>query len=270
MGYNRRHHLLTSITNHANCYIDSITAGVGDPANNGYRKALYDELSRDGNTVEMVGNAPPAGNFPQNRNEGYSGITLAGLQDKVAAAVKLRPNVILLHIGTNDVNSGADVSTLPARLGNLIDSLFSGCPDAVIIVARIIRNRDSSSATQARVIKFNNEIIGVVSSRASNGKKVLTADMFEELAASDLADSLHPNPTGYAKMAFIWLKDIRWANEKGWIGTPATITGGSGGGKQQCTTSAFWYPANGDAALNTIANGAGYGNNIWPPIKCSD
>ncbi len=220
----------------------------------------------------MVGSRA-VGNWPDNQNEGWSGYTIAGLQAKIPEAVKLRPNAILLHIGTNDAGQTSDVNTLPGQLGNMIDSLFSGCPDAFVLVAKIIRS--GNAGTQARVITYNNAIDGVVASRRNAGKHILVVDMFPVLPPSDIQDGIHPNDAGYQKMANVWLDGIRQANANGWIGTPATLTSPtapvvSGGGRQQCKTSLFWYPANLNAAANEVATGAGYGSDVFPGITCSD
>ncbi|KAI9706035.1 MAG: hypothetical protein M1836_005441 [Candelina mexicana] len=247
---------------------DSITAGFQSTTGNGYRRAVDDTLTSNGNTVNMVGNLPnPSGNWPDNQNEGWSGYTTSQLQGKIPAAVTLRPNVILLHIGTNDAGGSTDINALPGQLGTMIDSLFTGCPDAVIIVAKIVPSGNSN--TQSRVITYNSAIDGVVASRRSAGKHILVVDMFSALSTSDLQDGIHPNDEGYQKMADVWIDGIRQANANGWITIPVPVTTG-GGGAGRCTTSTFWYPANGDPNNNQIANGAGYGKDLFDPIVCSD
>jgi hypothetical protein len=59
---------------------------------------------------------------------------------------------------------------------------------------------------------------GVVDARAKAGKKVSVVDQFSALnTATDLSDSLHPNDSGFKKMAAVWFNGLSAANGKGWL-----------------------------------------------------
>lgn len=78
----------------------SITVGFRSSDYNGYRQHLADRLS--GSNVQYVGTIR-AGTMKDNWNEGHSGYTIAQVQNSDAEALSERPNVILLHVGTNDL-----------------------------------------------------------------------------------------------------------------------------------------------------------------------
>lgn len=45
------------------------------------------------------------------------------------------------------------------------------------------------------------------------------------LTSADLADSLHPNDTGYQEMAAAWNTALTTADAAGWITAPQPVTG---------------------------------------------
>ncbi len=55
---------------------------------------------------------------------------------------------------------------------------------------------------------FNAQIPGIVKTRADAGKHVHLVDIGSKVTASDLADGIHPNATGYAKMAAAWYEAL--------------------------------------------------------------
>lgn len=73
-------------------------------------------------------------------HEGHGGWTI----DQIAGAsvndfeAGLKPDIILLHAGTNDCNGNVDPANAPMRLGNLLDGLTNAWPDAAVLVAKII------------------------------------------------------------------------------------------------------------------------------------
>jgi lysophospholipase L1-like esterase len=79
---------------------DSITQGFQSPTGNGYRQHLIDLLN--GNAVDMVGRMI-SGNMADPDEQGIDGATIQQVTDNVQSALQLRPNVILLHVGTNDM-----------------------------------------------------------------------------------------------------------------------------------------------------------------------
>ena len=90
------------------------------------------------------------------------------------------------------------MGTAPQRLGGLIDQILAARPTATVLVAKIVPALDAT--IQARINAFNAAVPGIVGSRGTRAKLV---DL-STLAASDLNDTLHPNDSGYARMAVRW------------------------------------------------------------------
>jgi lysophospholipase L1-like esterase len=147
-----------------------------------------------GYKVDLVG-TQKSGTMADKDNEGYPGYTINQIRGVAAKGLALRPNVVLLHAGTNDLNrgnpgpSGELNSDAPKRLGLLIDDVLKAVPQAVVIVAKIIPSKNSGLS--AIVKTFNNALPAIVADRVKNGSKVSIVDM-NVLSTNELSDSLHP------------------------------------------------------------------------------
>ncbi|KAL9635740.1 MAG: hypothetical protein Q9204_002513 [Flavoplaca sp. TL-2023a] len=242
---------------------DSITYGY-QPAddgnqNNGYRLQLLKDLS--GSNVKFVGSVR-SGTMSDSRNEGHSGATIKQTEGFADLSLNQRPNVILIHIGTNDLNEHPPkdpYEAAPERLDSLLSKIIDACPDATILVARIIRIKDSTS--DARVQAYNARIPALVAGHVAQGHQNIAAINFSSVQANDLADGLHPTNDGYAKMGDIWFSAIQSAASKGWIKAPVEPDASAvavTGEKQECSDGLFWYPAQNG---NQVATGVGHGGN---------
>ncbi|WP_091243214.1 cellulose binding domain-containing protein [Micromonospora matsumotoense] len=181
---------------------DSITDGFNVPG--GYRIELWQRLVADGYRVDFVGsmfNGPS--NLGDHDHEGHSGWTISQVDANVVNWLRTTtPRTVLLHIGTNDMYNA---SGAPARLSTLIDKITNTAPNADVFVATIIPRNGTESAVRT----FNAAIPGIVQSKVSAGKRVHLVDMFSAVGTADLADGLHPNATGYRKMATTWYNALR-------------------------------------------------------------
>jgi lysophospholipase L1-like esterase len=182
---------------------DSITYGQGSPTLSSYRAALWQRLvGQAGYAIDFVG-SQHNGALPDVDNEGHSGWRI----DNIAGSVNgwlatYQPDVVLLHIGTNDMNQNYQVATAPDRLGALIDQILAARPAARVVVAKIIPALDPT--IQSRINAFNAAVPAVVAAR---GARASLVDL-SPLVATDLNDTLHPNDTGYAKMAARWYSGL--------------------------------------------------------------
>jgi lysophospholipase L1-like esterase len=177
---------------------DSITDGFNVPG--GYRIDLWQHLVDGGHTVDFVGSQTngPAG-LGDRDHEGHSGWRIDQIDANIVSWLqRFTPRTVLLHIGTNDMvqNPGG----APQRLSTLIDRITTAAPDTEVFVATII----PLPALDATVRAFNAAIPGIVQSKVDAGQRVHLVDMFSALTAADLADGVHPNAGGYAKLAAVW------------------------------------------------------------------
>ncbi|MGW5678240.1 FG-GAP-like repeat-containing protein [Streptomyces sp. NPDC003860] len=191
---------------------DSITLGVGSSTRTGYRPEIARHLAEAAHQLEFVGSmTDPDGT----RHEGHSGWRIdqiqANIETWLAAA---KPNVVLLHIGTNDMNRDHQTSTAPQRLTRLLDQIHAASPDTAVVLASLVPATDP--AVQARVDAYNRAIPGIVAARAEQGQRITQVSM-GALTNADLNDNLHPNNTGYTKMASAFAGGVRTLVENGWV-----------------------------------------------------
>ncbi|GGM94295.1 hypothetical protein GCM10011609_34720 [Lentzea pudingi] len=193
---------------------DSITAGVGSSNGAAYRGVLYDRLAAK---ADFVG-SQRSGSIPDRDNEGHSGFRIDEIAANATAwASTYRPDVVALHLGTNDMDRNYQTATAPDRLGALIDQILAANSKTTVLVSSLVPS--ANATTQARVAEFNRRVPDVVAQRANAGKHVLFVDM-AAVTTSDLDDLLHPNDRGYAKMGNAFYDGIRKAVDKKWIPDP--------------------------------------------------
>jgi cellulase/cellobiase CelA1 len=195
---------------------DSITDGLTVPG--GYRIGLWQRFVNNGYKVDFVGslsNGPAS--LGDHDHEGHSGWRIDQIDANIVNWLHtFTPHTVLLHIGTNDVLQNDNLPNAPARLSALIDHITATAPDAEVFVATIIPLASASS--EAAVRTYNAAIPGIVQSKAAAGKHVHLVDQHAALTAADLADGVHPNATGYDKMAATWYNAL--LTVPGSIGTP--------------------------------------------------
>lgn len=183
---------------------DSITDGFNVPG--GYRVNLWQQLATGGYTVDFVGsqfNGPPE--LGDHDHQGHSGWRIDQLRSNIDGwLASSDPRTIMLQIGTNDVNQNYDVANAPARLSDLIDRILQQKPQVQLFVATI--TPESNADLEARVRTFNAALPGIVNSK---GPQVHLVDMYSALTVADLADGVHPNAGGYAKMGTVWYNALR-------------------------------------------------------------
>ncbi len=193
---------------------DSITWGVGSSTGNGYRASLWNALAGEGHALDFVGSGRN-GTMSDPDNEGHSGWLIeqiAGIADSTLATY--RPNVVTLMIGTNDLNRNNQVPTAIDRLHSLVDQITNDVPGVTVLLASLIVSTDPVEEPYRPA--FNQQVPGIVSAEQSAGKHVGFVDM-SALTTADLSDSLHPNDSGYQKMADAFNAGVQAADAAGWI-----------------------------------------------------
>jgi hypothetical protein len=205
---------------------DSITFGVNDEGNGGYRGPLFALAVNAQQKITFTGslsNGPTSVSgqaFPQ-KNEGHSGWGISevtpysGGNAGIATVIPAPgfssgsggvPDIILLHIGTNDQGS-LSATQMTTDLSGFLDKLITNAPHALLVVAQIIPLGYGDNA----VIKaYNQAIVGLVQTRANAGKHIAIVDMFTGFTPASMlgSDSIHPNSTGYKFMADHWYSAV--------------------------------------------------------------
>jgi len=193
---------------------DSITEGYGS-SGGGYRVEFFRQALLADKNLTFVGslqNGPATVDgqtFPR-QHEGHGGYTIdtdashSGISGPITdqAIDDYHPHIVLLMIGTNDINGYVDITNAPARLGNLIDDITTRAPETLVVVATIIPI--ANAGTNQNVQTYNAAIPDLVSTRAAAGQHVVLLDNYAifssdpDYATTLMMDYLHPNDTGYA------------------------------------------------------------------------
>jgi hypothetical protein len=198
---------------------DSITEGFkpNDSVLGGYRMELFHLARQDGHTITFVGsvaNGPQMVDgvqFPRN-HEGHGAHTIEGTmgiaQFTQPSMNNYQPHIILLMIGTNDINGNVNRADAPNRLGRLLDSIFTINSNILVVLAQIVPSQNDGLNQNIRT--YNQAIPALVSARTAMGRHLVLIDMYEaftrdaDYKTSLLADNLHPNTAGYTRMAATW------------------------------------------------------------------
>jgi len=199
---------------------DSITQGLCGWT--GYRGPLFHLANLDGKLLTYVGSlidGPDSVDdkpFPK-QHEGHSGFTIdgGGGRDGIKGIItgvmsKYKPNIVLLMIGTNDVDLSVD--NAPTRLGSLLDTILNQDSSVLLVVAQIVPQTDD--AANVRVRAYNAAIPGLVQTRAAAGKHIAMVDMYTAFVQNPnfkndlMCDRLHPKGPAYDIMASTWYAAI--------------------------------------------------------------
>jgi lysophospholipase L1-like esterase len=191
---------------------DSITDGVGVDGGGSYRIELFSLALADDKAITYVGgltNGPQMVDgvtFPRS-HEGHSGWTVQQIDDLLfknapPVAISSNPEIVLLHLGTNDMWNGPDGA--PDRLGKLVDKLIDALPESLIAVSTIIPWPQNAGLVDT----YNAGVVTEVNKRIDAGEHVIFVDQFKDYPENELADGIHPNARGYEVMAGKWYEAI--------------------------------------------------------------
>ncbi|MCK9902882.1 lipolytic protein G-D-S-L family [Parafrankia colletiae] len=240
---------------------DSITYGVGTPDNSSYRARLAQLLGGVGGPVNFVG-SQRTGQLADQDNEGHPGWTISQIHSIASCTMReYRPNVVLLHIGTNDMARNVSVASAPERLRSLIRQIVNTAPETTVLVSTLIPS--TTPATMNRIQQYNAAIPGIVADFQKAGRPVRLVDM-GAVTPGDMTDSLHPNANGFRKMAEAFhrtidgvvRRDVFLRARNGVAGACGDLPTGGGGG----TTGAVDPSGTGQDGWKwegTIASGVG-------------
>ncbi len=210
---------------------DSITQSNADgDANSSPRKSLYDLLKPQnvtftytGHFADNVDGLPASGGTAETNlyqyHSGVSGIRIGNATDGViqnlpsnwgqGRIATVKPEIILMMLGTNDVLGNMNAETAPARLSELIDEImsFSGVGTPTIFVSTIPPSNLGPAAT-ARALAFNSALPDVIAAQRIAGRDIYLVDAFTPLNANYAntmqPDGIHPNAIGNGVIGQVW------------------------------------------------------------------
>jgi len=220
---------------------NSITRGIaGSSFNVGYRRLLYQNLTNFDYSIDFVGTQIDGiyTDFDMD-HEGHGGWhaehpnnSSLSIVDSISNWLDINnPDIILLHIGTNDItefelrNENAD--DLVGEVNSILDSIevyeTNRGVSIPIFLAQIINRVDNLSTTSIDeslvTTEFNDALKTSVNLRKVLGDEIILVDFENELQyPDDLSDGVHPNDDGYVKMANLWFNEL-----VSYLGDPPSI-----------------------------------------------
>jgi len=147
------------------------------------------------------------GSFPGVKvaNRGISGDTTRGvlirLQEDV---VVLHPSGVVILIGTNDLEEGADPETIAANLKLILSKLKEQNPKMTIILCQVFPSSETKKRPADKIKKINQLYAAAVKADPQIiliETWPLFADAHGDAKPDEFPDLLHPNKIGYAKWA---------------------------------------------------------------------
>lgn len=221
---------------------DSITAGCGDGCDgngcgtqcfglsnpscmNGWRGRVWNMLSpgsRNSNRWDFIGTL----------ESGNDTVHPATMQAKHGFRIgdhfwsrrdwlPLKPDIIALHIGTNNLGFAMQSASYTLNLlHELLDTIVTELPDTKVLLSTIIGAYNYGAEKHA---EYNDGIRRFAKEYKENGYTVDLVDMANEagLGACELEfccdhflGRVHPNGAGYDRMAGVWYKALKAAEAK--------------------------------------------------------
>ncbi|GGS32798.1 cellulose binding domain-containing protein [Actinokineospora fastidiosa] len=187
---------------------DSITGSPGC-----WRALLWDKLRQAGrqSQVDFVGTLSPDGcGFAfDGEHEGHGGYlaTDVAAQNQLQAWLSAtRPDVVMMHFGTNDVWSNRSTAQILAAFDTLVAQMRVSNPDMRVLVAQIIpMNPPTCAECARRVVDLNAALPAWAAARSTTRSPVRIVDQWTGFdTAADTYDGVHPNAAGDRKIADRW------------------------------------------------------------------
>lgn len=203
---------------------DSITRGLISPEPGyipgGYRTRLHHRLRHEHphfreHRFGFVGtaddNPDPQGGLPDPHHEGHGGWRIDEIANQIDIYLEsCTPNLVLMHLGTNDMVQNHNVEQAPHRWRQLIDRIHHRMPTCLVLAAQIIRSSDAQ--VDDRVRSFNAAL--EKNCQSSPHPRLHLVNMYDAVNVDDLVDPYHPGKAGYDKIADRWYEAILMMNLK--------------------------------------------------------
>lgn len=185
---------------------DSITQGCCLPSYDSYRRPLWTALNNAGYSVNFVGSLTetyarlqPTDDYDRN-HEGHSGYRTDEILASISTWAQVaQPDVVLIHLGSNDLFQNVSASTAINNLSQIIDRLRAVNPNVKLLLAKI-------QAVTSGTAAFNQQIDALASQKTITNSPIVVVDhTIGWNNSTDTYDATHPTAAGAQKMATNWL-----------------------------------------------------------------
>ena len=172
------------------------------------------QVERDRGAVVFLGDSITQGwgdalaaSFPGAKlaNRGISGDTTRGMLIRLPHDVlALNPAGVVMLMGTNDLEMGADPQTIAANVKLILDAIHQHNPKTPIILCRVFPSSASMHRPADKIKAINEAFAATVKGNTQVtllDTWTLFADESGNARKAEFPDLLHLNPAGYAKWA---------------------------------------------------------------------
>jgi len=176
------------------------------------RNAWAQRVEQDRNALVFLGDSitqgwgdDMGGSFPGVKvaNRGISGDTTRGVLIRLEQDVlALKPSGVVILIGTNDLEEGADPETIMANLNLILTKLKAHNPKMPIVLCQVFPSSETKKRPADKIKKLNQLYAAAVKGDAQVTfieTWTLFANAQGDAKPEEFPDLLHPNPAGYAK-----------------------------------------------------------------------
>jgi acyl-CoA thioesterase I len=158
---------------------DSLTAGLGVPAEQSYPSRLAERLKAEGYAYRVV-------------NAGVSGDTTAGGLRRVDWALRLKPEIVILELGANDALRGQDLAAVRANVDQLVARFQAAGARVLVAGMRLPPNYGPRYGGEFQ------RIFEEVARRRGAALMPFFLDGVAGTPALNQPDGIHPTAAGYA------------------------------------------------------------------------
>lgn len=192
---------------------DSITGSPGC-----WRSVLWNALMENGYTnLDFVGTLSGK-RCPRDYDsdgEGHGGFLATQVARRGLLSEWLsetRPDIVLIHLGTNDVWNGRSNEEILAAFGTLIEQMRASNQWMTILIAKIIPlspRRSGCPDCWSRVVYLNEAIPGWAEENSTQDSPITVVDQWTDFdLEADTLDGVHPNASGDEKIGWRWYEAL--------------------------------------------------------------
>ena len=191
-----------------NTHADGGPEGRPSSKRTAYRSHLWYMLENENYGADFVGSVIAGEDIipafdPE--NEGHPGYDTYDLAEETYSYMTTsNPDIVLLHIGTNDHSSNANgvIDIL-----NEIDAYEINSGISVKVYVALIVDRQ---LPDHKIVGFNSNLEDIIYQRILQNDNLVLVDMYHDaqLTSADYIENTHPNANGYKKMATVWFNAL--------------------------------------------------------------
>lgn len=206
------------------CLGASIVLGEQSSDENGFRDTFRADLEKLGAPINMVGSRR-YGRMADNDLEAYPGNRVKQIYDhaKEGSVSKLKPNVFVINVGTNNVIQRRDTDVAGQQMEAFINFLLAASPRATVVLSTLLIN--TLPDREPLILDINRQFRELF--KKYDKKPVVLAELHPSTGlpgrpqAENIGhDGSHPTNKGYEIMGHLLAQAVKDADARGYLRWP--------------------------------------------------